>query len=109
MTYEKFCSRVLALFNEDEITRKSVRNTAIRIILMIASLSVTLGYLVGCVKSSLSMIAGVVLFLLLLFTVFEYISEVKEVYLRWSKISKFWWLLTILSIGAILLMKLYLR
>jgi uncharacterized oligopeptide transporter (OPT) family protein len=100
---------VLELFNNEEVTRKSVRNTAIRIIVMIASLSLTCGYLVGCVKSWLSVISGIAIFLVLLFTVFEYISETKEVYLRWSKISKFCWVAVILTVVAILIMKLYLR
>lgn len=110
MTYEKFCTKVLSNAGESsKLSRKNVQWTAVRLIAIYVELSMALGYLVGCVVSSLSIISGIVVFMLLLFTTFPYISETAENYDRWSKISKLWWLFLILMIAAIVVMKLFLR
>lgn len=109
MTYEKFCNKVLASGEDDKINRKSVRNTSIKLMILIGELSVAIGYLISCILSSFAVVGGIVIFVVLAFALFDYVSESKEIYIRWSKIAKLWWLGLILMIAAILAMRLFLK
>ena len=109
MTYEKFCNRVLKFGEDEKADRKTARNMAIKLFVLIGELSVTLGYLIGCVMPALAIVGGLVLFVITAVTLFEYISESKETYLRWVKVSKLWWVGFILMIAAVLAMRMFLR
>lgn len=107
MTYEKFCQRVLEEGGKDsKLTRKTIRNTAIRLMLIFAEVSVALGYLVSCVLQPVAVITGIVTFMALTYVVFEYISEDNKIYTKWNTVSKFWWLGFILMVVAIVAMRL---
>lgn len=109
MTYEKFCNRVLKFGEDEKVDRKTARNTAIKLFVLIGELAITIGYLIGCVIQPLAIVGGLVLFVVTAVTLFDYISESKETYLRWVKVSKFWWLGFILMIAAVLAMRMFLR
>ena len=92
MTYEKFCKRVLEMCADDEaVTRKTIAKTATGIILLIVELAVALGVLVSLVMASVAFLIAFIAGVALTMTMFDYISGDKEIYMRWSKIAKFWW------------------
>ena len=74
MTYEKFCTKVLSNAGESsKLSRKNVQWTAVRLIAIYVELSIALGYLVGCVVSSLSIISGIVVYAFAVYNISVYL------------------------------------
>lgn len=113
MTYEGFTQRVLeegAKVNDSKLTRKTIRNTTIRLMIIFAELSIATGYLISCVLKPVAVFAGIVLFMTLTYVSLEYIAASDNaMYTKWNKFSKFWWLGLILMIIAVLAIRLNLK
>ena len=113
MTYEGFTQRVLeegVKANDTKITRKSIRNMTIRLMLIFAEVGIATGYLISCVLKPVAVFAGLVIFVALTYMSLEYIAASDNtVYTKWNKFSKFWWLGLILMILAVLAIRLNLK
>lgn len=113
MTYEGFTQRVLeegAKANDTKVTRKSIRNMTIRLMLIFAEVGIATGYLISCVLKPVAVFAGLVIFVALTYMSLEYIAvSDNTVYTKWNKFSKFWWLGLILMIIAVLAIRLNLK
>lgn len=108
MTYEKYCQRVEELY-DGEMTRKSITKVSFKLMFIYAIIGILLGYLSNDLINYWSWVLGIGAFWGLTFTTFDYISESREVFDKWSKFSKFWWLVLIIGVVLTVLIKLNFR
>lgn len=105
MTYEKFAKAVEAATNLD---RKTIAKTSRRMIVILASLAVVIGFLIGTVFQVGGIFCSMVLFLLLIFSFFSFVAddETDGTFKTCQKIGKFYPIALILAAVLLIIIRL---
>ena len=107
MTYEKFAKAVEEATNCD---RKTIAKTSRRMIIILASLAVAVGMLIGTVFKLGGIFCSTVLFLILIFSFFSFVAEdeTPSTFFACQKIGKFYPIAVLLMIVVLFAIKLLL-
>lgn len=101
MTYENFCNK---MHDKDSSTdRKDIRYFAIRFALIVFISAIATGIIVSKILGSFFLILFLLLSLLLYVWSFDLFVENDSIYRKILRVSKFWWLYSLLVVISCIL------